>query len=66
MSTVEEAVKIVARRTRNTEVLESIRRAGEKLDPDEFYDYIIGVCWNHNIPLTPKDVADLKRVLGLS
>jgi hypothetical protein len=63
---VEEALRIVARRTRNSEVLDSIRSAAGKLDPDELYDYIIGICWSHNVPLTPKDVSDLKRALGLS
>jgi hypothetical protein len=65
-SLVEKIVEVFSRRARNPEVLEKIRSAGRLMQSNEdFYHYVIGLAWNYSVPLTPKDVADIRRILGL-
>jgi hypothetical protein len=65
-SLVEKVVEVFSRRTRNPEVLKKIRSAGGVIgDKEDFYHYVIGLAWNYSIPLTPRDVGDIRRILGL-
>jgi hypothetical protein len=65
-SLVEKVVEVFSRRTRNPEVLEKIRSAGGVINNvEDFYHYVIGLAWNYSIPLTPRDVGDIRRILGL-
>ncbi len=62
---VSKVIEIFYRRTKNPEVINKIKEAGWKLSEEDFFNYVMGVAWNHSIPLTPKDVAEIKAVLGL-
>jgi len=37
----------------------------EKISSEDVYFYIIGLCREHFIPLTPRDVGDIRELLGL-
>jgi hypothetical protein len=65
-SLVERVVEVFSRRTQNPEVLERIRSAGSAIQSTEdFYHYVMGLAWNYRVPLTPRDVGDIRRILGL-
>jgi hypothetical protein len=65
-SLVEKVVEVFSRRARNPEVLEKVKSAGKLMQSNEdFYHYVVGLAWNYNVPLTPKDVADIRRILAL-
>jgi len=34
-------------------------------DREDFYHYVMGLAWNYRVPLTPRDVGDIRRILGL-
>jgi hypothetical protein len=63
---VEKVVEVFSRRTTNPEILEKIRNAGWVIsDREDFYHYVMGLAWNYRVPLTPRDVGDIRRILGL-
>jgi ligand-binding sensor protein len=63
---VEKVVEVFSRRTRNPEVIEKIRAIGKQIsDNENFYHYVMGLAWNYRVPLTPRDVGDIRRILGL-
>ena len=63
---VEKVVEVFSRRTSNPEVFERIRSAGYLIhDAEDFYHYVMGLAWNYRVPLTPRDVGDIRRILGL-
>jgi hypothetical protein len=65
-SLVERVVEVFSRRTSNLEILEKIRSAGSVIqDVKDFYHYVMGLAWNYRVPLTPRDVGDIRRILGL-
>jgi hypothetical protein len=65
-SLVDRIVEVFSRRVRNPEVFEKIRNAGKLMqDKEDFFHYVMGLAWNYRIPLTPRDVGDIMRILGL-
>ncbi len=58
-------IEIFSRRTSNSEIISKIREAGRILSEADFFHYVMGLAWNHRVPLTPRDVGDIKRALGL-
>ena len=65
-SLVERVVEVFSRRTSNPEILEKIRSAGSVIQSvEDFYHYVMGLAWNYRVPLTPRDVGDIRRILGL-
>jgi len=65
-SLVDRIVEVFSRRVRNPEVFEKIKSAGKLMqDKEDFFHYVMGLAWNYRIPLTPRDVGDIMRILGL-
>jgi hypothetical protein len=34
-----------------------------ELDNEDVYNWIVGASWNYKIPLTPREVAEIRRAL---
>jgi len=65
-SVVERVVEVFSRRVRSPEVFEKIKNAGKLVkDREDLFHYVMGLAWNYRIPLTPRDVGDIMRILGL-
>jgi hypothetical protein len=65
-SLVDRVVEVFSRRVKNPEVFEKIKNAGKLVqDKEDFFHYVMGLAWNYRIPLTPRDVGDIMRILGL-
>lgn len=65
----EEAVRkiteIFRRKNAPSEAIEAIARASRYLGGLDLYNYVIGVAVNYEVPLSPKDEAEIRRALGL-
>jgi hypothetical protein len=63
---VERIVEVFSRRVKSPEVFEKIKNAGKLVkDREDLFHYVMGLAWNYRIPLTPRDVGDIMRILGL-
>jgi hypothetical protein len=63
---VDRIVEVFSRRVKNPEVFEKIKNAGKLVqNKEDLFHYVMGLAWNYRIPLTPRDVGDIMRILGL-
>jgi hypothetical protein len=37
----------------------------DEIDAYDVFDYVMGFAWNRRIPLTPREVGDIARALGV-
>jgi uncharacterized coiled-coil DUF342 family protein len=62
---VRKIIEIFKRRNAPSEAIEAITRASKHLGGLDLYNYVVGVAMNYEVPLSPRDEAEIRRALGL-
>jgi hypothetical protein len=58
-------ISVLRRRVVNDELLKKVAEASKALSKEDLYYYIIGLSFTYHVPLTAKDLAEIKEILGL-
>jgi hypothetical protein len=64
-SKVLRVIEILMKYGLDNETAEKVKQAGAQLDEQQFYDYVTGLIWNYKIPVIPRDLAQIKRILTI-
>jgi hypothetical protein len=58
-------ISVLRRRVVNDELLKKVAEASRSLSNEDLYYYIIGLSLMYHVPLTAKDLAEIKEILRL-
>ncbi len=64
----ERVVEIFRLRGAPEEAVRQIRKAFtlyrlRHFDKSDLYDFVVGVSWNYKVPLTPREVSEIRRLI---